>query len=122
MKKRAKKYFVLVLLLLTVAVLYASVSRGGSFDYSSYGRRDPFVPLVGVSGVSASGGLSGIVSIDDVLLQGIVIGSDGKGTAIINGEMFKEGFTDEGVSLISVGQSSIKIKINEDVYTVELYR
>lgn len=57
--------------------------------YESFGRRDPFVPLVG-SERPAYSGLENITSADDVKLEGIAISSGGKPKAILNGEIVKE--------------------------------
>jgi len=61
-----------------------------SYVYDDRGRRDPFVPLVGIT-MGRIESLEDIMSIGDVSFQGIACDSTGKKTVIINGEMIREG-------------------------------
>jgi len=113
----------MVFLLLISALTFAC--RPGisepAHDYESFGKRDPFVPLIGGASRSSMGGLQGIVSIEDVSFQGIVIGADGRRAAIINDEIFRKGDSVGGVSIEDVGKSEVVIKIDEQSYKLHLY-
>ena len=102
----------------------ARVRRVISFasEYDSSGQRDPFVPLIGVSkkvGIRSGGGT--IISIDDVVLQGIVINPDGTRSAIINGEVIPEGDTFEQVLIGSIGTNSVVVELNGQKHELKLY-
>lgn len=90
-------------------------------DYESFGKRDPFVPLIGGASRTSMGGLQGIVSIEDVSFQGIVIGADGQRAAVINDEIFRKGDSVGGVSVEHVGKEEVVIKINEQSYRLHLF-
>ena len=92
-----------------------------AFEYDSYGRRDPFVPLVGVAERAYVSGARGILTIEDVSLQGIVIGANGKPAAIINGELLGEGDRIERLYIESVGSNIVNIKIDDDKFQLKLY-
>lgn len=110
-----------------VAIVLAASALGAAeipsvFKYDSKGRRDPFVPLAGVEKAGTKGGIKGVLSIEDVVLQGIVMGADGKRRAIINGEVMKEGDTIEHVSIISVNENGVKLNIEGTEHEVKLYK
>lgn len=110
------KYIVLVLVL--------TCSASGSFaavEYNSAGRRDPFVPLVGVSRVGGGGGVDMILTIEDVSLQGIIMDPDGTRSIIMNGEIVKEGQQIGQLIVEDVGNNLVKIKIGEERHTIKLY-
>ncbi len=111
------------LLILAAALVFSVCTEGASFayEYAAHGRRDPFVPLVGVEKGAAASGLVGVYSIEDVSLQGIVNGPGGKKGAIINGEFVKEGDKVERVYIESVGDNVVVIKIDEDRHELKLY-
>jgi cysteine synthase len=117
----------LCLILLAAAVsgafvLVRSHAEPTAFEYHADGRRDPFVPLVGV--VVTRGGARGvgdILSIEDVSLQGILVGPDGAKMVIINGEMIKEGDKIGTVTIESIGNNAVKIKIEDEVHEIHLY-
>lgn len=90
-------------------------------DYESFGKKDPFVPLIGGASRSSMGGLQGIVSIEDVSFQGIVIETDGRRAAIINDEIFRKGDGVGGVSIEDVGKDEVVIKIDEESYKLHLF-
>ena len=92
--------------------------QGGALEYNAHGRRDPFVPL---TGIARKGPTGGIYSVDDVMLQGIVIGPDGAYNAIINGKVVKAGDTVGRLFVESVGSNVVVIKIGELTHKVKLY-
>ncbi len=95
--------------------------RGIASEYNSRGRRDPFVSLAGVAKDGTSEGIIGIYSVDDVVLQGIVIGPDGTYNAIINGEVIKAGDRIGRLSVEFVGNNVVEVKIGEMTHKLKLY-
>ncbi len=109
---------------ITVLILYAvSVcSFAYTSEYESYGNRDPFVPLVGVDPLeSAAMGEGVILSVNDVFLQGVVIGVDGRNSAIINGEVMMVGSVKDNMTVESIENNSVKVKIADRVHEIMLY-
>ncbi len=108
-------------MILGLAVINLPGISGAACEYKSYGRRDPFVPLVGVSGTAAMGGLHNIISVEDVSFHGTVIDADGKKAAVINGEILRQGDRVHSVLLESVGENEITIMINDKKHRLKLY-
>ena len=108
---------------LLIAGLFISFSLGSFAQekYNSFGRRDPFVPLVGVTEVQSRGGLAGVYAVDDVTLQGIVTGPDGRKSAIINGDVIHEDQRMGNLYIESIGKDSVIIKINEERHELKLF-
>ena len=109
-----------VFLLLLVFGSYTS-DAGPAFRYNSYGRRDPFVPLVGVFEEGAKGGVWSILTIDDVVLQGIVVSADGSRSIVVNGEVMSEGERIGRLYVESIGENAVNIKIDEESFELKLY-
>lgn len=89
------------------------------FKYESYGKRDPFVPLVGGSR-PAIVKLEDITSADDVKVEGTAIGANGKKVAILNGEVLKEGDKVGEIELKKVEKKSVTISIGGKSYDLYL--
>lgn len=75
---------------LAAAITLIPPAAGDDYRYESRGRRDPFVPLVGMDRPTVSK-LEDVVSITDLKLEGIASSPAGKPIAILNGEIVKEG-------------------------------
>ncbi|MCM8761381.1 MAG: hypothetical protein NC938_01915 [Candidatus Omnitrophica bacterium] len=71
-------------------VMIVPLGHCENFQYESHGKRDPFVPLVGVDR-PAAGRLEEITSVADIRLEGIATGAGKSMVAILNGEVVKEG-------------------------------
>lgn len=109
-------------ILLALGVLTSLAWSSSAQDkYNSFGKRDPFVPLMGVTEVQSRGGLAGIFAVDDVTLQGIVTAPDGTKSAIINGEVINEDQRVGSLYIESIGKNEIVIKINEERHVVKLF-
>ncbi|MDP8258002.1 MAG: general secretion pathway protein GspB [Candidatus Aadella gelida] len=89
-------------------------------EYNTQGQRDPFVPLVGVS-TDISSGNGTIMSVNDVSLQGIVMNADGKFSAIINGEVMKEGDSTEHTKIEAIRENAVVIRIEDQSHEIKLY-
>ncbi len=66
-------------------------------------------------------GVRGILTIDDVLLQGILVGDDGVRSVILNGEVLKEGDRVARVFVGSIGDNVVTIRIDDVEHEVKLY-
>ena len=92
-----------------------------TFEYNAHGKRDPFVPLVGVAKEGSAGGAWGVFSIDDVVLQGITLGPGGERCVIINGEIMKEGDKMGLLSVKSIGNNEVTLQIEDKTFEKKLY-
>ena len=107
--------------LLSFAIIAFIASPGGSenFKYESHGKRDPFIPLVGVE-APATSSLEDITSIGDIKLEGIASRPGGKLLAILNGEMVKEGDKFGEIQIKKVTKKNITISISGKNYAIDL--
>lgn len=112
------KKVALVVLLITAASAL-SLYAAESFRYEPHGKRDPFVPLVGSDKPSVVR-LEDVTSADDIKLEGIAVGSQGKKTAILNGEAVKEGDKVGDIELKMIGKNSITILIGGKPHQIYL--
>lgn len=104
------------------ALILCAVEAGAGYKYESHGRRDPFIPLVGFSEKGTKEGLKGVYTVEDLKLQGITTSGDGSKRVILNGEIMKEGDKIERVTVISVGKNTVKVRIDDTYYELELYK
>jgi hypothetical protein len=74
-------YFVLILFFAN------SVYAQESFVYDDHGKRDPFVPLVSSAGMVVT--YDEDLSVNDLVLEGIVSDPSGNNAAIVNGKVVK---------------------------------
>ena len=77
------RFFIFVLTLLFVNSVYAQES----FVYDDHGKRDPFVPLVSSAGMVVT--YDEDLSVNDLVLEGIVADPSGNNAAIVNGKVVK---------------------------------
>lgn len=93
----------------------------GDFNYDPLGKRDPFVPLVGISSLSSASGALGITTIDDVVLGGIMTDPGGVRSVVINGEILYQGESVGRLYIESVEKNLVTIRIDDIKYELELY-
>lgn len=98
-----------------------SMTSEAGFVYNSDGRRDPFVPLIGVAGVRVANGAGGIASLDNVTLQGIIISPSGDKSVILNGEIMKEGDSLGGLTVITINDNKVTVKLGKETHDLRLY-
>ncbi len=110
----------LLYLVLCLFVIIAAEQVAAGYEYEAGGKRDPFIPLLGMSEKTSVSGVLGIISIEDAILQGIVKGNEGL-IAIINGEMMKENDVIGRVTIVSVKDNEVTVKVNENVHVLKLY-
>ncbi len=118
-KYRLHRLFLLgIAFLLTVAsFLYAQDID--KFIYDSHGKRDPFIPLVGLPHIRTA--VSEIMSIDDVDFQGIARDARGRRIVIINGEMLTKGSELGALKVLKITDNEAIVLIREKKYTLNLY-
>lgn len=102
-----------------ITAFFPAAAAGDIFKYESRGKRDPFVPLIGQD-KSTRVGLSDVSSIDDVKLEGIAAGPGGSNTAIINGEIVREGYKQGEISIIRIDAKSVKLSLGGKEFKVNL--
>jgi hypothetical protein len=94
-------------------------SPADAFQYESKGKRDPFVPLVGMDRPAVAR-LEDVSSADDLKLVGLAVGSGGRKVAVLNGEAMKEGDRVGEVELKRVNKKSATIAIGGRSYEIFL--
>jgi len=77
------RFLICVLILLFENSVYAQ----DSFVYDDHGKRDPFVPLVSSAGMVVT--YDEDLSVNDLVLEGIVSDATGNNIAIVNGKVVK---------------------------------
>lgn len=94
--------------------------EGQGYQYESHGKRDPFAPLIGHGKSAATVGLEDVASIAEVKLEGIAASAKGRTTAILNGELMKEGDIIGIVRVLRINKKSVALLMGGKEYTVEL--
>ncbi|GEM_PF-1225135 len=120
-RNSAGSVFLCAMAAAVLACMSCLCTTGVSYAYSSAGRRDPFVPLVGVSSERSGEGVWGILTIDDVVFQGVTVEPDGARSVIINGEVLREGDEVGRLTVESIGDNVVKIKIGDERFEKKLY-
>ncbi len=77
------RFLILVLISLFTNLVYAKET----FVYDDHGKRDPFVPLVSSAGMVVT--YDQDLSVNDLVLEGIVSDASGNNAAIVNGKVVK---------------------------------
>ncbi|MFC1590209.1 hypothetical protein ACFL42_01805 [Candidatus Omnitrophota bacterium] len=114
---RNKTLLILALLLITaVRPLYPDI-----FRYSSGGKRDPFVPIVGITegDMGAVIKLEDVVAIDEIILEGIAVGAGGNTVVIMNGELMRERQKRGGIVVEKITEGGVDISLNEQSYSLK---
>jgi len=91
-----------------------------AYAYNSLGKRDPFVPLVGVT-AKAVESLEDVMAIEDVELQGLATNSGGRLVAILNGEMVKTGDRIGRLFIQEISRDKVRLMIDEAEHTLNIY-
>ena len=121
-KKINRPVWPVFLMLAVLSVhLMCPVSAEAVFVYNAEGKRDPFVPLIGVTGASAASGIGGISSLDNVTLQGIIVSPSGHKSVILNGEMMKEGDCVGDLTIVKISNNKVTVKIGQQAHDLRLY-
>lgn len=118
-----------IICLLYIVICNAPAYTQETCIYDARGKRDPFVPLVGIAPPPEEKkiieSLEDIVSIEDarlyVRLQGIAHDTSGKKVAILNGEMVKEGETVGRLTVKRIFKNEVTLSIDKEEYKLNIY-
>lgn len=119
-KKSQMSTDIVLFCVFAVFLRFCGISFAEEFTYSSKGKRDPFIPLVGPYAVYQVKGAVDIKSIGDVNLEGIVYDEKGSSSAIINGMILKEGDQAGAAIIDKIEPKKVIILIEEKRYEVLL--
>ena len=111
-----------VIFMLAVTSCASVGAEEEKFEYRSFGRRDPFVPLVGIKKKAGASGIMSVLTVDDISLEGILVNSDGTKSVIMNGDILRVGEQKGRVKVEAITVNAVKVKINEAVYDIKLYQ
>lgn len=105
---------------IVIWVLFAaSIVWGDSFKYEPRGKRDPFVPLIGQD-KNVIAALADVTSVEDLKLEGIAVGAKNKKTAIINGEIVKEGQRAGSIEIKKIAAGSVELLMGGKPHILKL--
>ena len=104
------------------AACVTAYAQEEAFTYNSYGRRDPFVPLIGIQKKAGVGGVRSVLTIDDLSLEGILVNPDGSKSVILNGDIMKEGQRIGRLTVEKIRTNDVTIKLNDVSYELKLYQ
>ncbi len=82
-----------------MAVPSPALFSADEIPYSSGGRRDPFIPLIGAKGMLKYGSEA---KSKDLVLDGIIFDPAGESLVVINGETYRQGSQIGKVAIISI--------------------
>lgn len=119
MSLRLLRAATITLLSLAFAVMFISPGAGDDRKYESRGRRDPFVPLVGMDRPTVSK-LEDVTSIADLRLEGIASSPAGKPIAIMNSEIVKEGDKFGIIEIERITKNTVTVVIDGRKYDKDL--
>ena len=108
-----------LLLSLVLSTLCGPFSAADDYKYESHGKRDPFVPLVGIDKPAVSK-LEDATSIADIKVEGIVTRSGGKMAAILNGQIVKEGDRFGDIEIRKITKKAVTIVMGGKNYDIML--
>lgn len=83
-------------------------------QYDPKGRRDPFVPLIGVKPGLISG-LFGVESVDDIRLEGLVFDPVSGSVAIANGVVLREKEIQDQVEVVQIREDGVMFRIKGEL-------
>ena len=103
-----------------VILAVASSAYSADFQYESHGKRDPFVPLVGVDRPAFTR-LEDVTSVTDIKLEGIASRSGGSRVAILNGEVVKKGDAFGSILIQDISDRKVIFTFGGKPYEISLY-
>ena len=79
--------------------------------YEAAGKRDPFLPLVSMSS-SEAGGLLGVESLEDIVVEGVVYDPSAGSIAILNGSVLRDGEEIGSVTVLKVRPDGVEVSVS----------
>ncbi len=113
------KFFFWILVAAFGTIGPIAISRAEEALYDAHGRRDPFAPLVTMQNREAAG-LSGVESVDDLKIEGVVMDPGGS-VVVVNGLVMKEGDEIGSIKLVEVKSNGARFVVNGTETFVTLY-
>lgn len=90
-----------------------TVAQADQKLYNVKGKRDPFVQLVGTGSKASTGGLLGVESLEEILVEGIVQDANPKNSILVaNGSVMKEGEEVGSVKLLKIEANGGLFSVN----------
>ncbi len=81
--------------------------------YNAKGKRDPFVQLVASSSKSTAGGLLNVETMEEVMVEGVVMDTDPKNSIVVaNGSVLKEGDEVGSVKVLKISADGALFSVN----------
>ena len=121
-RKGNRLFFFRCMVSILAAAAFLGMAAAYAVEYDSFGRRDPFVPLVGIPEAGPKMDLLGVLTVDDMVLQGIIVEPDGARSVIINGQLMKEGEKKGRLSIELIGNNAVQIKIDDAEHKIMLHK
>lgn len=116
------KCICILALFFVISISFGVIAHAeGPYVYDSHGRRDPFVPLLGVTSGSI-GSLEDIMGIEDVSFQGFAVDSAGRKVVVLNGEMITEGRTIGRLTVKKILRNEVILIIDGSEHTLNIYQ
>jgi len=109
----------MITVFLALLIAPGSYAGTGNFEYNSHGKRDPFVPLVGIERPVVTK-LADITSVDDMRLEGIVSGGKGKLAAMVNGEIVRQNDKIGDIVIKSITEAGVTLTVGGKEYQLKL--
>lgn len=92
-------------------MILESSAQAEEVAYRSHGRRDPFTPLVTLA-AKTSAGLTGIESVEDVTIEGIVYDPKHGSVVVVNGAVMKEGEESGSLKVVQIKADGVWFLVN----------
>lgn len=107
-------FFLWIFLAGFAMILSTETVWGAEKLYTARGKRDPFVPLVSAgSKPSATGGLAGVETIEEIVVEGIVFDKNPKNSVVVlNGTVLATGQELGSVKVLKIEAERALISIN----------
>jgi hypothetical protein len=97
----------------------AIASEEPVFAYDSHGKRDPFIPLVTKDGRTLTA-YSDIISISDVVVEGILFDPKGGSVVIINDIILKQADTISGIVVEKIEKDYVVLSFKGEQHKFNL--
>ncbi|MFT5207958.1 MAG: hypothetical protein ACI9CF_001722 [Candidatus Omnitrophota bacterium] len=96
-------------------LILIGINAGAEIVYDDKGLRDPLLPLISDE-VNVVSGLSGVQTIDDIILEGYANDTNNKPMIIANGMVLYEGDQEKRVKVQQITERGVTFIINDKSY------
>ncbi|MBN1493922.1 MAG: general secretion pathway protein GspB [Candidatus Omnitrophica bacterium] len=106
-----------IVIMVSVTIVYASIiDERASISYDEGGHRDPFRPLIGKDIELTQ--VTYLKSVDDLMIEGILVDPDKGSVAIINGQVLREGNFIGGFRIDTIENNKVIFSRDDKTYTI----